>query len=298
MKNRPLGLCAVFLLTLTALGCGSELLGLSASDSTDELGQQLGDIMASIDEMGGSSSGSYPLLMRPHARLEREFDFRSSLDQLLISSSQAATCQVGSSYSGCSGNTITRTFNGCTYGSIRASGTVTLTWGGGAALCIGAGAGSTITRSPNFTLANRRGATLSIQKSGSYGQRITDLGSSNYRFESDGIRRTYTNSSNNTTLDFSTETTAAMNISGGARSGRVLGGGTIKVTNHLSGVFCSISPTSVTWGNNCNCATSGSFSGNCSDGKTLSANVIGCGSLRLTFDNETYDVDLDRCFGI
>lgn len=298
MKTRHLGLFTALMITLAASGCGSELLGVNASESTDELGQQVGDILASIDEMGGSSSGSYPLMMRPQAQLKQSFDLRDSLDQWLIPRAEAASCQVGSSYSACFANTITRTFNGCTFGSIQASGTVTLTWGGGAALCIGSGAGSTITRSPNFTLANRRGATLTIQKSGTYGQRVTDLGASNYKFESDGIRRTYKNSSNYTSLDFSTETTAAMNISGGARSGRVLGGGTIKITNRLTGVSCSISPTSVTWGNNCNCATSGSFSGSCSDGKTISANIVGCGSLRLTYDNDTSDVELDRCFGI
>ncbi|RYD61214.1 MAG: hypothetical protein EOP84_36020, partial [Verrucomicrobiaceae bacterium] len=192
----------LMMLPLLGSSCGTELLGLGASDEVDELGQQMGEIMASTDEMGATTTGTYPLRLQ-YSKL----DSSTALDQLgqwLIADAHAGTCQGGSSFSNCSSNQITRTFGGCTFGGIRADGSITLTWGGGASACTTGGTGSTITRVPNFTLANRRGATLSIYKSGTYGQRITALAGNNYSFESDGIRRSYRSSANKVLLDFST----------------------------------------------------------------------------------------------
>jgi hypothetical protein len=52
----------------------------------------------------------------------------------------------------------------------------------------------------------------------------------------------------------------------------------------------------VTWTANCNCPTSGSFSGMCSDSEALSVVFSGtCGETTLTKGSMVKAVTLDRC---
>ncbi|MCM2322947.1 MAG: hypothetical protein NDJ90_06760, partial [Oligoflexia bacterium] len=63
-------------------------------------------------------------------------------------------------------------------------------------------------------------------------------------------------------------------------------------------VSCSFSPSNVTWTSTCNCAVNGTWNGTCSDGKTASLDITGCGTATLTIDAITQDVAFDRCYAI
>jgi hypothetical protein len=261
-------------IVLAVLSCQKQDDGTDIEDG----GQQIGDVMASIDEAGGSGG----TLGR------EELEDRSA-------------CGT-STFGACSSNVIVRTFGGCSIESATLSGTVTLTWGGGSASCAMASAGDTVTRAPAFTLTGRRGATLTVSKTASFGQKLTwasGAGASKvFNFTNDGIRRVFTGPGGNTLFDFTTETTSAITITGTTRAGRTVNGGTLRVTNNVSGVTCDYSPSNLTGASTCTCATSGSWSGTCSDGKTTTLTLTGCGTATFAIGSDSTSVSFDRCYGI
>lgn len=284
-------------------GCGNR-----ASSDVEELGQQIGDLMAGVDESSGSNGGAYASMSnaaqgRAFARLEAQYDrpllARWAPSFSLLSEAMASSCGVANTFGSCSANTIVRTFGGCSIGSAVLDGTVTLTWGGGASSCQMTASGHSVARNPDFTLTGRRGATLSVVKTGTHGQVITREASAGaYQFTNDGIRRTFTLASGTKLLDFSTETTAPISITGASRNGRVASGGSLRVTNHRTGVTCDVAPNAVTWSSSCNCAASGTWSGSCSDGKAFTLDITGCGSASLTVGEDVQSFNFDRCYAI
>jgi hypothetical protein len=288
----------VLAIATVAIAAGSSCANNSAD--IEEVGQQIGDIMASIDESGGSSGGTLGQLdngsARTFARLAPSELRGDWVDAYLLPRAYAATCLTGSSFSGCSSGVITRTFNSCTIGTATFSGSVTLTFS--SAACTMNSVNDTVTRVPAFTVTGRRGATLTVSKTGSIGQRVTRTSASALSFSNDGIRRVFTDASGSATFDFTTQTTSAIGISGTSRADRVLSGGTLRVTNNLTGTTCDFSPTNVSWSSTCNCATSGSWSGSCSDGKTGKLTITGCGTATLVIGEESQAVTFDRCYGI
>lgn len=295
---------ALFLSTLLLTGCGKADL-----DDTDrENAQQIGDSMASIDESGSGGTiamnsldedkilrDSRPLFARYGVTLKSS---RFSL----IPEAQALSCLLTSSYisPSCSSNTLVRTFGGCTVGLASFAGTVTLVWGGSSASCTMGATGDTITRTPSFTVTGLLGATLSVTQTGSIGQRLTWVSgtypSRSYSFSNDGIRRVFT-VGGTSLLDFTTMTTSNIGITGNLRSNRVINGGTLRVTNNLTGVVCDYSPSSVAWSSTCNCPTSGTWSGSCTDGKQGVLTLTGCGTADFEFNDREGTVNFDRCYG-
>jgi hypothetical protein len=173
---------------------------------------------------------------------------------------------------------------------------VTLTWaGGGASNCTMSASGDSITRNPNFTLTGPRGGTLTVTKTGTIGQKI-ERGSAatSLTYTNDGINRKIAKSGT-TLYDFTTSTTSGITITGNSRTSRVLSGGGLQVVNNLKNVTCTVAPTAVTWTSTCTCATSGTWSGTCSDGKSYSLEITGCGTARLTASSATADITFDRC---
>lgn len=266
-----------------------------------EPAQQIGDNMASMDESGGSASGTYAY------NWDSEIKTFARLDKLnrteanpvvfnLFSKAHAVYCSDSSTFSSCSSNVITRTFGGCTlYAGVTISGTVTLNFTDAAvdSTCSLASTGHLVTRNPNFTITGRRGATLTVSKTGTYGQRVTRT-ASGFTFENDGIRRTF--SGGTTTFDFKTETTTALTFTGTTRANRTLTAGTLRVTNMSTNVTCDFSPaTSITWTTGCNCATSGTWSMSCSDGITGSMVINSCGNATLTQGSDSETFTFDRC---
>lgn len=294
MKAHSSDLCVTHvlaaLLAITTLSC-------SRTTDIQEVGQLVGDTMASLDEASGTSTGNFREtsrlgLEKTMSRLERE--------PLLSDSDLAdATCASSPGFGSCSGDVITRNFGSCTVGLATFTGTVTLTWvdGNAGTTCQMDSQNDTITRNPSFTVTGRRGATLTVSKTGTNGQVITrGVSATTYTFSNDGIRRVFTTSGGSTLFDLTTQTTSDITISGQNRASRTLSGGTLRLTNNLSNVTCDVSPNSVTWNSSCNCAVSGSWSGSCSDGKSFSLTISGCGSASMTIGDETEDFTFDRCY--
>lgn len=305
--NRPSFAQLIFVPTIFILGaCNSLSPDGSSSGSVDiqETAQQVGDNMASIDEAGGSTGsiasfrhglrGSEALMARLAPESAGDIFWRT----LLMPVAQATSCSLSNLFSSCSSNVITETFSNCTIGAATLSGTVTFTWSDAGVdnTCLMTSSGHSIARAPNFTLTGRRSATLSVTKTGAVGQRITRGASANaLTFTNDGIRRAFA-AGGVTLFDFTTATTSGITITGAARNGRVANGGTLRVTNNLTSEVCDYSPSNVTWSSSCICATSGSWSGTCSDGSSSLLTLTGCGTADFSKGGSSEAVTFDRCY--
>lgn len=270
-----------------------------------ETAQQVGDVMASVDESGGSAGTIASSQDTMKKSIQNTFDRyapnemnESLIAKLILPDANAVTCS-GAGFAACNrSGVVTRSFAGCTVGSAVFSGDVTLTWSNGGTCGLTAAAQS-ITRVPNFTVTGRRGATLTVTKTGTIGQRITwasGAGASKvFDFKNDGISRVFTIGAT-TLFNQTTATSGDITVTGTSRTSRVMSGGSLNVTNNLTSVVCNYIPTGVTWaGTTCNCPTSGSWSGTCSNGKSTTLNITGCGTASYTEGADTQAVTFDRC---
>lgn len=278
------------------VGCLVVLVGCSGSSTTsdlEEIGQQIGDVVASIDEMGGNDGGIALVTgeQRTLARLAPP-----SWWAQLLPEAWAVNCSSSTTFGSCSSNTITRTLAGCTVAGTVFTGSVVLAWGGSSTSCTMQAFGDTITRSPSFTVTGRRGATLTVSKTGTYGQKLTRAAiAGGYDFTSDGIRRVFT-AGGSTLFDYTTTSTTHFPVNGSGRNGRTLTSGSIDVTNNLTGNVCSYTPNTVTWVSTCNCPTTGSWTGNCTGNVPSTLTLSGCGTARLTVGEESTSLTMDRCY--
>ena len=292
-----------------AFGCGKSTD--DASAAIEETAQQIGDVMASIDEAGGSSGNIASLQNSIQKTFERyapeEVPHPSMVASIVIPKAEAASCFTvpsGTSYTSCSSSTngsITKTFNNCSIGTASLSGDVTFVWTAAGVQCAMDNLNEQIERKPNFVLTGRRGATLAVTTPNANGQivKLTNLngGGANriFEFTNGGVKRKFT-TGGNTLFDNTTTTTSPITITGSDRNSRILTGGSLRVTNNLTSVTCDYVPTNVTWaGAACNCPTSGSWSGTCSNGKTATLSITGCGSGSYTEGGENVSVVFDRC---
>jgi len=277
-----------------------------------EPAQQIGDVMASIDEIGGTNGAiAYEKSARKTFARYAPKELNDSLvTKVFLNKAEAYTCDssVAGHLNGgfsavCSASKqITRTFGGCTVGAnqdIVFNGTVVFTWT--TATCQLINSGDQVDRSPTFTVEGRRGATLTVTKDASYGQRLTQTSNNGvtpkvFSLISDGVRRKFTTAGGVTTFDYITKTTAPVTITGHLRNGRVMNGGTFQVRDVLTQVTCDYSPVNVTWGSSsCNCPTQGTFQATCSDAKTASLTLTGCGTADFTLGSDSGRVTFDRC---
>jgi hypothetical protein len=316
MKKLVLVLAA----SLCVFGCKKDGEDNTASD-IEETAQQIGDIMASMDEQGaddGTIAATNKLhLQKTFARYNQDppAPVVSNVMNLMIAPAEAAACYsfgVGSGWGLCSGRTLVRSFNNCTIGTTAVlSGDVTLTWAGNGSACDWAGApvaGDSIKRVPNFTLTGRRGATLTVTAKKTDGVTVSDgqllkfvSGSAPnmvFHFTNDGIRRKFTTASNTTLFDQTTTVASGTPIvvTGNSRSNRIMNGGFLTVTDTLNSVVCNFTPSNVTWNSaTCNCAVQGSWSGICDNGSNPSLTITGCGTATYTDGISTTNVTFDRC---
>lgn len=293
---------------ITLLLCALLVWGCKKTASSDgqidleESSQQIGDTLASIDE-SGTAAGSIAFMDNS---IKRTFDHyapgtyqQNKVADIFLPKAYAASC-AGAGFAACNGTgQVVRTFAGCTVGAATFNGTVTLQWSNGVGCSMG-GTGQFISRDPNFTVTGLRGATLSVSKAGANGQRITWIsGAGAFRtlsFSNDGINRVFTFNSS-TLLDQTTSTTSAITITGTDRTSRVMSGGGLRVADNLSGVSCTYVPSAVTWSSGaCNCPTSGSWTGTCSNGKTSTlTHSATCGAATYTDGASTLNLNFDRC---
>lgn len=301
---------------LLASGCKKNSESTTTSNDISETGQQIADVTASIDESGGSSGniGSASVgqsnQVIPNSEiigglktLARVFPEEQIDGDVILNREKVGIfglCSGSEQFSSCTSNVITRTFGGCNIGSATIDGSVTLTFSDVASdnTCQMTTSGHYVRRVPSFTMTGPRGGTLTVSKTGTNGQQITrGTSATSLTFSNDGIRRVI-QKSGTTLYDFTTETTSSITITGANRSGRVLNGGTLKVTNNSTSGTCSMSPTNVTWASSCNCPTSGTWDGTCSDGTTSKLEYSGCGTGTLTIGSDSNSVTFDRCYSL
>ena len=301
------------LLVALSVGCSKKSDSTSTTSATtaSETAQQVGDSMASVDEFGGSG-GSMTYMeseKRIFARVAGHealspIASQASFVSLLVPQAQATSCILANTWGSCTttggADKIVRTFGGCTIGGATLDGTVTLTFTDAAvnSTCAMAASGHSITRDPNFTITAANGATYTVSKTGTEGQKVVRGASAgNYTFSNDGIRRVIA-SGGTTLFDMTTQTTSAITVTGASRSGRVMTGGSLRTTNNLTSVTCDFVPTAVTWVSSCNCPTSGEWAATCSDGKSGEIEITGCGTGTITLGTTSESVTFDRCYGI
>lgn len=262
-----------------------------------ETAQQIGDVMASVDESGGDSNGTMAFnegQRRFIARREQNVQglFLNDVYSFLnpVKPTEAAACST-TSFSACNAGQRVRDLNNCTIGSAIFTGDVTLTFSNPCSLSSN---GDFVHREPNFTVSGRRGATLTVTKSGTHGQTTTRT-PAGFNFANDGIRRVFT-LSGETLFDYTTSTTSNILVTGTSRANRVMDGGNLRILNNRTAVTCNYVPNDVTWSSTCNCASSGSWTGSCSDGKTTAVRITGCGTATVTMGEESEDFSFDRCY--
>lgn len=270
MKTRHLITLICLALALGLTSCKVEMNPDTSNsiDATLELGDQIADIMASIDEMGKSPGVIQTM----------------------------ASC-YGSGFGACASNAMTRTYGSCTHDAAVFDGSTSLNWGGTSVACVMQNPGDFISRSPNYTTTGRAGF-VSVFKNATQGEKLTwtsGAATKVFSYSSDGIRKTI---SMNSVIyyDITTSTASTLTVTGQNRAGRVLNGGILKLLNNVNGSICSISPQSVTWADaNCTCGSTGSWQGTCADGTFLRLDLTDCGHGQMTVGNYSETVALDRC---
>jgi Tfp pilus assembly major pilin PilA len=290
--------------SLVIFGCKNNDTATTASD-IEETAQQVGDMMASVDEAGrGTTAIAFDQnLQNSIEKTFANYGFSQNKTNLwsqliFIPTAQATSCSA-SAYNCNGAGVVTRDFAGCTTGVATFTGTSTLTWSNLSASCTMTAAGESITHVPDITATGLRGATLRITKSGTVGQKLTwasGTGMSRVlNYSNDGIRRVFTAGSS-TLFDMTAITTSDLVITGTDRSSRIINSGALLVTNNLNAINCSYVPSNVTWSSvSCNCPVSGSWTGTCSDGRNTTLNITGCGTATYTDGISTVGLNLYRC---
>jgi hypothetical protein len=245
--------------------------------------QQVGEVLTSIDEFsqGSGSLTTAGSLANPNL-------------------AQYSSCLGAVTWGSCEtfggGRKRTKTFNGCTLGSATLIGSIEFEYSG--AGCALLANGQTVKRSPSFSMQFANRVEITIQKVGTNGQVLTRVDPTTFSFASDGIRRRLL--ANGSVLsDFTSATQSSMTLAGNLRAGRSINGGSLQVTNNISGVSCVYVPTAVTWTANCTCPTSGTWTFSCTDSSSGSITHTGCGELSvIEGGGAPTTVALNRCVGV
>jgi hypothetical protein len=276
-----------------ALGCRK-----TAADSDQgQIGDAVGEVMASVDEsvQGGAATAMLPAA--PTLRLPeplRPPAWRRALEAVWPSA-YAAAC-TSTAFSSCAGGARTRVFSACTIGAATLDGQVSLAFSR-AALCGLITAGDSVTRTATFTLTGPYGGTLAVTSPGG-GQTLTRT-ASGFEYTVQGMERVLTGPGGHALFDVSTRTTAPVVVTGSSRADLVIVSGALEVTHNLANYKVTLTPSNLTWSSACNCAVSGTLTGTASggkfDGKSASVTITACGEADVTIDGQTESVTLDRC---
>ncbi len=292
-----------FTSTLLFFGC-QKADDLYSVDVATEFGQLVGEVMAAVDESGGTINGAIAQseisgYEKSFARLANDKPiYQSSLLKLALPEAQAAVCGAVA-FGACAAAKKIRNLADCTTpGGGTLTGNVTLRFtGSGIATCTIPVNNDAVSWTPSFTMTGLRGATFANSAT-STGQTLTRAAASTFIFTNSGIRRTFVTPQGSTILDMTTSTSAStpITVSGSARAGRIMTGGNITIVNNLTAVSCTLTPTAVSWGAGCNCPTAGTWSAACTDSTNFSvAFTSTCGQATVTKGTEVTTITMDRC---
>lgn len=290
-------------LPLFLSGCGKRV-DQPTIDLPTQLSNSLGDVMASIDEAGKGNQTITQYIPSSLMKTPATQTASQKAFEFLLPKAEAATCGIAD-FSACVSNQVTRTFNGCTVGGYQLAGTVQMAWSGGTN-CTLATTGQNIHIVPNYSVSTES-ATLNVTKSGSIGILLTWISGAGasqvFQYSNDGIHRVI--SSGNTVLfDITTKTSGNITVTGDARGGatpRSMSGGGITVTNGVNLETCNFTiGSALSWGlTNCNCPTSGSWTGSCTDTGAYTVSITACGAGTVSYVdggvNKSEAIAFDRC---
>jgi hypothetical protein len=289
---KSVGLTVGVALATLAVGCKKD-----GVDDQGQIGDSVGEVMASADESASSSSTTAMLPGLPILRMPdglRGPLWRRALDTV-FPAAHAGAC-FPFAFSTCAAGVRTETFSDCTFGAATLDGSVTLSFSDAAACTLGA-TGDTVNRTADFTLTGPYGGTLAISSPGG-GQTLTTT-DAGFSFAVPGMERVLTGPAGNKLFDISTMTTSPIMMTGTSRANFEIVSGTLVVTHNLAEYSVTLAPHNLAWALTCNCAVSGSLTGTVSggkaDGKSATVTITSCGHADVTVDGDTESVTLDRC---
>lgn len=282
--------------------CGpSEQISFGEANTALEVANQLGDVMATIDEAGrGTIAIAY---FAPS--FDKSSSKNAAVDNLMFAlfpQAQAATCNTVE-FSTCSANSVLRNFNSCAIGGYTLTGSVAMSWTGGSNCTLSA-TSQAIRITPNYSVAANN-MSLSSIKTGTYGSILTWVSGSGttrvFSYDNDGTNRTLS-SNGSVLLSLNTRTVTPISVTGNTRGNRILSSGAnaLEIVNVTSPETCTFQPSSVSWAAaNCNCATVGQWLGSCSVMGTFTMTITGCGTANIAYTENSVaknqTVSLDRC---
>lgn len=271
-----IALWAALPLALVAAAGGCKGISATADEANDELAQ------AAVDQVDGINDALGVLARR------NGFEF----EEARYDRADCGTVATGA----CVNNVRTRNFDGCTIRTLTFTGSTSFTFNDGIVdnTCNFTN-GQTLYRKPNWTITGARGWTIKAETTGTKGQQLTRVSNTTATFENDGVRRYATTANGEVITDFTTRTTEPVNINGIVQTGRVVTGGKFQITNNLTGVVCTVTPTNLTWDGSCTCAETGTIDGTCTDGTSYSVEMGSCGSATISANGVTTSVNLGRC---
>jgi hypothetical protein len=292
-------LLATLVTPLSLIGSGC---GLSSFSENAEIAQMAGDVIASVDESSGQVGGSFAYRLNSGAT-DRYFARWSDRPlELLLPSAWADPCHlIPFSYEH---PVATRTFEDCTRGRAVLNGSVSLTYSESDDDFKLEEAGDSLIRNPEFVLTGRRGGELTVSGAEG-GQKLTlsaiaEDGAKTFAWATLGMRRTLVRDGE-TIFDLGTATTEDIIVTGTSRNDRVMNGGSLVITDEVSGAVTTLVHENVTWTPDCTCASSGSLSGSkVLDGTSsdYSIEITGCGTANVTTDGVVESVEFDRCSSV
>jgi len=271
----------------------------SGDDESGQIGNAVGETMASLDESvsGGSTTAMLPQPFRGVPTQLRGPIWRRALDSVIPSAYAAdATSCWTPTFSACNAGVRTKDYGNCNLIlGAKLSGTVTLTFT--QPLCLIATDGDAVTRTADLTLTGLYGGTLEVTSPGG-GQTLTKS-AGGFTYSVGGMERVLTGPGGRKIFDIATSTAAPIVVTGSSRADLTIVSGSFVIDHKLAGYSVTLTANNLAWTSNCNCASSGMLTGMVSggkhDGKTASVTITSCGEADVTIDTETVSVSLDRC---
>lgn len=261
-----------------------------------ELAHVLGDAMGSADEALGSASS----VLNSRVPTLSEKLWTQASKALIPFAQIMGTCD-STSVSSCSSGVATRTYDSCTFGSLTLNGGVIYEFSD--TDCELGNNNDSVRRVPDFEISGRNGGTIgvSVFNPSSSGQKLTRSSSTTYDYEVSGLRRYFTDSSSNLTVNYTIQTVSDITITGLLRANRRMTGGTLKITDNITGSETEITPSAVKWSSTCTCASSGSWIGQTTSDtgvtEDFTLTMTSCGQATMKKGTEESSVELERCIG-
>jgi len=283
-------------MTMTAAAGCRKMAG--GDDETGQIGNAVGEAMASLDESvsGGSATAMLPLPFRRAPDELRGPLWRRAMDAVIPPAYAADTTSCWTpTFSACNAGVRTKDYGNCNLGLAKLSGTVNLAFT--SQLCLIATDGDAVTRTADLTLTGLYGGTLEVTSPG--GGQMLAKSAGGFTYSVGGMERVLTRPGGRKIFDIATSTAAPIVVTGSSRADLTIVSGSFVIDHKLAGYTVTLTANNLAWTSSCNCASSGTLTGMVAggkhDGKSASVTITACGEADVTIDGTTESVSLDRC---